>query len=364
MFKNQIFKTKKRIFSKILFQYKLSRFYKVYYWRLRFQKQGRFYKNNMSSRKFKTQVFTQQMLSVISLKKFFQERLKKSLNKRSFFRKRPFFFKVLRKPFKRLFRGRIRKGRIFRMHHFKKYLKQRRIKKKFSILKRIINSNISQKGRKFLRLIILRSRKDFINPNELFPFQFNLHPIYIPVVEKKKKKNDLKTFSSLFRFLYHGISPSRIWKIIRIFRRHLHGGFFSNYIKLFEFRLDVLLVRLRFSKNISQGALLIKKGFIMINGRVCLSPSYTISVTDIVTIVPYTSRCFKLNFLLRLESLLYRLPVPFQIPKYFEFNFKFFSFMFLRNLFSIKFLRFYPFNSSRFKKFRQLMIWGKFDLRV
>jgi ribosomal protein S4 len=125
----------------------------------------------------------------------------------------------------------------------------------------------------------------------LFSIDQFLFEFFKKVPQRKKFsafKLQLKEIKKLK--IFYGSLPTR--QLLKILQKSFqYPGYFSkNFLSLLERRLDVILYRSNFTKNIYQARQLISHRKILVNNSIVTSPSYTLNPGDIISIEKKTSQ--------------------------------------------------------------------------
>jgi len=143
--------------------------------------------------------------------------------------------------------------------------------------------------------------------------------------------NDYEDYKKL-RIYFGLMTPFKFWQGSRSVRKFNMGGTFLTRFSYLELRFDYILKQLGLFQNIFIARRFLDFGYFTINGKIVKARS--IRIKPYMRISVFCSelrRYFQLNYLARLHSNRVEKNVIKQIPRYIEFNFKIFMFMFFPN---------------------------------
>jgi small subunit ribosomal protein S4 len=135
---------------------------------------------------------------------------------------------------------------------------------------------------------------------------------------KKRYKRTLQTYKK-FKIFYGHLSKkfikAQIKKIIKSkSNKNLDTNINLLFLELFEYRLDTVLYRSKFSNSLRNARQLIVHNKILVNKKSIKSPAYLLKNGDFISIKPSAQKLIRKNFL---EASIW--PIP---PKYLTLNYK------------------------------------------
>jgi len=84
----------------------------------------------------------------------------------------------------------------------------------------------------------------------------------------------------------YGVQEKQFRRFFSIAAKSRQGAPGENLLSLLERRLDNTLYRLKFAMSRSQARQVVVHGHVLVNGRKVYSPSYFVSVDDVITLAP------------------------------------------------------------------------------